>query len=296
MKKKTKIWLGVGAFVVAGGSTAIPAWSTADARALPDFSDASTRCAPAAPANYVFAQAAAPHGAGHPAAQGGEGGEGGEGGATNLPPDLTFYRTIALIRGHLLIGDELVSQKQWVAAYPHFMHPTEELYDLIKDTVKDYNVKPFDKALKSLAQAVKAKDSKKYAASLKAVQAALASADAGVKPKQAANWDSFSFAAALEALKVATAEYTAAFKDGKLVNPVEYQDARGFIFHADAMIAAVAPGLEKKNADALKKIRADIADLKLAFPTAMPPKAPIKDAATVSSTVSRIELAAGPLL
>lgn len=291
MKKKTKIWLGVGAFVVVGGSAAIPAWSTADARALPDFSDASTRCAPATPANYVFAQAAAaPHGADH------QGGEGGEGGATNLPPDLAFYRTIALIRGHLLIGDELVSQKQWVAAYPHFMHPTEELYDLIKDTVKDYDTPPFDKALKSLSQAVKAKDAKKYAASLKAVQKALATAESGVKVKQSANWNSFSFAAALEAMKVATAEYTAAFKDGKLANPVEYQDARGFIFHADAMISSVAAGLEKKNAEAFKKIRAEMTDLKLAFPTAMPPKAPVKDAATVSSDVSRIELAAGPLL
>ena len=295
MKKKTKIWLGVGAFVVAGGGATIPPWNTADARALPDFADASYRCAPATPANYVFAQAA-PHGAGHPAAQGGEGGEGGEGGASNLPPDLAFARTIALIRGHLLIGDELVSQKQWVAAYPHFMHPTEELYDLIKDTVKDYKTPPFDRALKSLSRAVKAKDAKQYAKSLKDVQKALAAADAGLKPKQAATWDSFTFATALEAMKVATSEYTAAFKDGKLANPVEYQDARGFIFHADNMISSVAAGLQKKDAEAFKKIRAEVSDLKLAFPTAMPPKAPVKDAATVSSDVSRIELAASPLL
>jgi hypothetical protein len=295
MKKKTKIWLGVGAFVVAGGSTAIPSWSAADARALPDFTDAAYRCAPTQ-ANYVLAQAMS-RDAAKPAAEGGEGGEGGgEGGASNLPPDLAFARTIALIRGHLLVGDELISQKQWVAAYPHFMHPTEELYDLIKDTVKDYNTPPFDKALKSLSQAVKTKNAKQYATSLKAVQKALAAADAGLKPKQAATWDSFTFATALEAMKVATGEYTAAFKDGKLANPVEYQDARGFIFHADKMIAAVAPGLQKKDAAALKIVRDDIADLKLAFPTAMPPKAAVKDAATVQSTVSRIELAAGPLL
>ena len=291
MKKKTKIWVGIGAFVMAGGGAAIPPWTAADARALPDFSDAASRCAPAQ-ANFILAQAA-PHDA---AKHGGEGGEGGEGGASNLPPDLDFARTIALIRGHLLIGDELVGERQWVAAYPHFMHPTEELYDLIKDTVKDYKTPPFDKALKSLSQAVKNKDSKKYAASLKAVRTALAAADAGLKSKQAATWDSFTFATALEAMKVATGEYTAAFKDGKLANPVEYQDARGFIFHADAMIAAVASGLQKKDAAALTIVRDDIADLKLAFPTAMPPKAPVKDAAMVSSTVSRIELAAGPLL
>jgi hypothetical protein len=293
MKKKTKIWVGIGAFVMAGGGAAMAPWTAADARALPDFSDAASRCAPGQ-ASFILAQAA-PHDAAKHGA-GGEGGEGGEGGASNLPPDLAFARTIALIRGHLLIGDELVGQKQWVAAYPHFMHPTEELYDLIKDTVKDYKTPPFDKALKSLAQAVKNKDSKKYAVSLKAVRTALAAADVGLKQKQAATWDSFTFATALEAIKVATGEYASAFKDGKLANPVEYQDARGFIFHADAMIAAAAPGLAKKDAAALKIVRDDIAALKLAFPTAMPPKAAVKDAATVSSTVSRIELASGPLL
>ena len=46
---------------------------------------------------------------------------------------LAFGRFIALIRGHLLTGDELASQRQWDAAHPHFSFPTEEIYGIIRE-------------------------------------------------------------------------------------------------------------------------------------------------------------------
>ena len=107
--------------------------------------------------------AAKKHGHGESAAkkkQGGEGGEGGEeGGAkgAKLPPDLDFALKIAQIRGHLLVGDELVQQGQWAAALPHFLHPGEELYGPIRGRLKDYNTPQFATALKLLATTVKQK-------------------------------------------------------------------------------------------------------------------------------------------
>ena len=53
---------------------------------------------------------------------------------------------------------------------------------------------------------------------------------------------------------------------------------------------------EKKDADALKKVRDGLAELKKAWPTAMAPKTPVKDYATVLADVSRIELAIGKLM
>jgi hypothetical protein len=43
-------------------------------------------------------------------------------------------------------------------------------------------------------------------------------------------------------------------------------------------------------------VRTGIAELKKAFPAAVPPKAPVKDPATVLADVARIELAAGKLM
>jgi len=224
----------------------------------------------------------------------------GEGGETKdfagLPPELAFAARIALLRGHLLIGDELVKQQQWNAALPHFLHPTEEIYGDIKDELAEHKVPPFDAALKALSDVVKAKKGgSEYATALKRVNDALAAADAGMKAKQA-DWPGFVVEAAVEALKAAAGEYRQAIVGGRIAKPVEYQDARGFVWQAERMIESVAVDLQKKNAPALSEMRAGMAELKKAFPSPMPPQAPVKDHAAVLGDVSRIELAAGKLM
>jgi hypothetical protein len=310
MKRTTKIWLGVGAFVVAGAGPA----TSADVAPLQEASllEGSALADPRAdagafPADIVLAQHRAHGGEGSSAKKGtrskqggeGEGGEnegGAKAGEAKLPPDLDFALRIAQMRGHLLIGDELVKQNQWNAAYPHFRHPTEELYGGIRNRLKEYKVPPFEAALKALANAVKARKSgDDYANAWKTVSDALDAADAGLKIKQP-GWDGFVVETAVETLKSATGEYQQAIVKGRIAKPVEYQDARGFIWQAERMIETVAPGLEKKDGDALAHLRTAIAELKKAFPAAMPPNAPVKDYGAVLGDVSRIELAAGKLM
>ncbi|MGA7488438.1 MAG: hypothetical protein WBW74_16065, partial [Xanthobacteraceae bacterium] len=213
-----------------------------------------------------------------------------------LPPALAFAARIALLRGHLLVGDELVRQQQWAAALPHFLHPTEEIYDDIKEQLALYKVPPFDGALKALAAVVKArKGGSDYAQALKSVNDALAAVNAAMKAKQE-NWPGFVVEASVEALKAAAGEYQNAIVNGRIVKPVEYQDARGFIWQADRMIEGVAPDLQKKDAAALAQVRAGLAELKKAFPSPRPPRTPVKDHGAVLSDVSHIELAAGKLM
>ena len=139
MKAKTKIWLGVGAFVLAGtGATRAPFLRSppkpsSGVSGLPALSP-DTATSPAASRGVVIAQHA-----GHDAGEGGE-----SQGLANLPPDLAFAVRVTLLRGHLLVGDELVRQQQWNAALPHFLHPTEEIYGDIKDQLAEYRVPPFD--------------------------------------------------------------------------------------------------------------------------------------------------------
>lgn len=276
--------------VGAGATSAVSplvAEAASGANGLPTLPpDISTR--PTASRGVVIAEHA-----GH----GQHGGEGGESqGLANLPPELAFAVRITLLRGHLLIGDELVKQQQWNAALPHFLHPTEEIYGDIKDQLGEYRVPPFDVALKALSDVVKAKKGgPDYAKALKAVSDALASADAAVKAKQA-NWPGFVVEAAVEALKSATGEYQQAVVGGRIAKPVEYQDARGFILQADRMIESVAPDLQKKDPAALDQVRAGLVELKKAFPSVMPPRTPVKDYGGVLADVSRIELAAGKLM
>ena len=308
MRTRTKIWLGVGAFVIAGAGAAS---GPADAGALLNTSaltdprtDSTTASSGVLLAQHRQHGAEAGERAGGAkktkSKQKGEGGEGDEGGAKagapTLAPELDFALKIAQIRGHLLVGDELVKEGQWNAAYPHFRHPTEELYGPIRDRLKDYKTPPFEAALKVLANVVKAKKGgDDYDRALKAVTDALDAADAGLKAKQA-NWESFIVETAVEILKSATGEYEGAIVNGRIAKPVEYQDARGFVWQAERMIESAAPALEKKDAEALKQVRAVFADLKKTWPSAMPPKTPVKDYGAVLGGVSRIELAAGRLM
>ena len=173
-----------------------------------------------------------------------------------LPPDVVFDRFIALIRGHLLTGDELVKQRDWQVAHPHFMFPLEEIYGVIRDDLRGYKTPPFDGALKSLARTVAAHNDKQYPKALERVENALAAADA---------------------------------------DPVGYRTARGFILQADRMIESVAGDLEAKNSDALREMREGFAQLKQAFAAMNAPKRPPIEDATMLAIVSRVELAAGKL-
>src|SRR5262249_10111087 len=111
MKTKRKIWLGVGAFVIAGAGAAgvagpLAAPTTHGPRALPGA--ATETAIPLTAGRIVVAEHAA---------HGKDAGEGGESkGLADLPPDLGFAARVALLRGHLLVGDELVRQQQWNAA------------------------------------------------------------------------------------------------------------------------------------------------------------------------------------
>lgn len=293
MRKTRKVWIGIGAFVMAGTGAA-PMAGASNAKITqpfrPEFTaDSTAQRLPSG--SFMVAQ----HAGHDDAAAGGE--EGGEMGVAALPPNVAFSVRIALMRGHLFVGNELVEQTQWNAALPHFLHPSEEIYDDLKEQLPDYKVAPFEDRLDKLADVVKAKKGgADYAKARADVDAALSSAEAAIKQRRGNDWASFSVETAVELLRVAGGEYSAAIENGRIAKPVEYQDARGFILTAEKMIEAVAPELEKKDSAALARVRAGFVDLKKAFPQVMPPKAPVTDAAGLLADISKVELASGRLM
>ena len=157
--------------------------------------------------------------------------EGGEAYLTDGGPKDTrirFYRDIELMRGHLLVGRQLIELELWDEALPHFLHPTEELYALMEKYIKLHRIPPFNRDLQALAQAVKAKRKGAYEQALKVVDrrldAALAVAKKFMTPVR-----NFTVRSAIEVLRVAQSEYETSMEGGKFVKPVEYQDSRGFV-------------------------------------------------------------------
>jgi hypothetical protein len=212
-----------------------------------------------------------------------------------LPPDVAFGRFIALIRGHLLTGDELVRQRDWSEAHRHLMFPLEEIYGVIRENLHDYHTPPFDGALKALARAVAAHNAKQYPKAHEKVASALAAADADLKLRQA-NWPRFVLQTAIAVLKTAPEEYADAVANDRIVHPIGYQTARGFILQADRMFEGVAGDLEDKNPGALHGMREEFAQLKQAFSALKPPKRPPIELTAMQGLVDRIELAAEKLM
>jgi hypothetical protein len=283
MKSTTKVWLGVGLFVT-GSAAGLPLAAAPTAASDLARDHGLLGNAVTGPAHWILAQHKMPAG------------EAGEAGVpADLPADFQFGLTLALIRGHLLVGDELINAGKWDDALPHFLHPTEELYGGINDKLADYSTPPFDAALMKLADVVKAKRTSDYAGALQPVNDALAAGDAGLKAHEA-DWPSFVVATAIMALKAATGEYGESIVKGRIAKPVEYQDSRGFVWQAERMVESVAGELERKDAVSLKAVRAGFAQLKKAWPAPVPPKAPVRSAAAIGNDVAAIQRAAGKLM
>jgi hypothetical protein len=267
-KLTRKLWVGIGAATLAG----VPV--------------AGTVAQEPAHKGHQHQPAAGSEKAGDTAAAGGEAylTDGG-------PRDtrIRFYRDIELMRGHLLIGGQLIEMDLWDEAVPHFLHPTEELYGLVEKYIKLHRIPPFHRDLQALAQTVKAKRKGAYQQSLKVVQRQL---DAAMQTARKFMTPPYRFTVktAVEVLRVALSEYEASIEDGKFKLPVEYQDSRGFVLRAERMIESVAGILGKLDAQALRHVRSDLAQIKAAWPTPMPPAAPVMEASKISALISSIEL------
>lgn len=274
VKLTRKIWIGIGAATLIGSAGPMPAQAQHAGHGRPQDAKSPQATVPAAPG-----AAATPT-------------EGGESYLTDGGPKDTrirFYRDVELVRGHLLIGQELIGLGQWDQALPHFLHPTEELYDGLEKYIKLHSLAPFKRELLSLAQAVKAKREGAVQQALKVLDPKLDGAIAAVRTFMLPP-AGYAMKTAAELLKVAHSEYANAIENGRFVRPVEYQDGRGFMLRAEKLIAAAAPALMAKDAAAVARVQTQFAILKAAWPAAIPPEMPAIDPGRLSGLVSDIEL------
>ena len=216
-----------------------------------------------------------------------EGGEGGEG-DTTATDDASYMTGLALMKGHLMTAEELLDRGEVAAAEPHIGHPAEELYGTIVDRAAALGVAPFETQLQRAWDVVKtAPKSPEMNAQLKAVNETIDGAIAAI-PAAKRESPEFVMGTVVQVLRTAAAEYEAAIVDGKFVEPIEYQDSRGFVRYATELFTAIADEVPPPKRE---KVEAALQELKTAWPEPMPPDAPVLEPGEVSALVSKIELA-----
>ncbi len=209
---------------------------------------------------------------------------------TGREKDIDYLVKIGLMRGHLIVAEELLKRREPAAAAPHFGHPVEEIYLDIEPQLKERQVKEFKTPLLQLQDLVKfSPDSPELLTNLTAARQGLEAASASVAERN-------TIPVVLQVmdglLAAAAAEYGSAITGDKIAARIEYEDSRGFILYADQLFTTLTPELTKADPQAAQQIAANLTRLKTAWPTIDTPAKPVLTATEVRSAVQAIGTAA----
>lgn len=212
----------------------------------------------------------------------------------NLTAESNFElaKNLAMIRGHLEIGSQLVKAGMWEAARPHFMHPLNEVYPSIENTLHSYKLPPFDGTVGAISEHVRNENIGRYRDNLDLLESQLHRAEQATIDREQQK-EKFTLKVAGALLREAAFEYQEGFgnKDNSPKEAeIEYQDARGFVYHFEKKIESQEDFIIKTDEKRLSKIRKEMAYLKRAFPTLTMPKRWISTPEDFNESLKRIEI------
>jgi hypothetical protein len=215
---------------------------------------------------------------------------------SGVAKDVDYMTKLGLMKGHMLVANELLALNQPKQAEPHLGHPVEEIYVDLEEQFQERRVPEFKQVLLDVQNLVKSKPGDlqiqpQFDAAMKAIDTAIAAL-----PETQRLSPNFALQVINGLLETATSEYTAAIANGKISAVIEYQDSRGFVTYAEATYKQIEPKVKQANADATAKLDAAFADLRKAWPQAIPPATPVFSSDEVAAKVKQVELASKPVL
>ena len=255
MRRRTKIWLGVGAFVLSGSATAGAAeWPQVTS---PRDSGISDRAIAAGDQLRIAF--------GDTFAQGGEGGEGGEGGINldTVGSDAAEYAiALQVIVAHYDAGLAAYAGGETEAGAQMFAHGLSEIYTAMEDLFKKLGVTTLGEKLEAaVAVAAENKPLDEVSKHVEDVRQALR--EAARRGPQPASQDNMQAYLVGELIERAAAQYTIIQKDDTLE---PYLDGLGFAIAARREAAPALKSLEQTNKPAAAAIEKVLGLLERAYP------------------------------
>jgi len=218
----------------------------------------------------------------------GEGEGEGEGAVDLASDDLAYLTQLALMRGHVFVGNELYKAGHIEHANTHMKHPKSELYTGMVPAFVARSANGFEKELEALSTSVANQQSNDivvtaYESLTKAIAENEKAVDAAsLSPKQRLKLVS-------EIMRVAGEEYAIAVVDGEMQNAHEYQDALGFTTIATSILESVESA-DGDVVDIRKKALQHLEDLKGHWPSLIPPERLSTEASALYVAAAKIEL------
>lgn len=209
--------------------------------------------------------------------------------ATGEARDVDYMTQLGLMRGHLMVAQELLAQGKPDQAEPHVGHPVEEIYSEVESQLAERNVKQFKTQLTEMHDLIKSNPTDPKART--DLQASIAAVDQAIQALPATQRQSPEFVLQVinGLLDTAGSEYTAAIANGKIAEVIEYQDSRGFVMYASELYENVANQVAQEQPEAHKAIETNMTELMQAWPSATAPAAPKRTPEQVSQQIQTIE-------
>ena len=256
---KKKIWIGLGAFVIAGGN--MTAGLPKGAHAAESAQSLGKHQLMSSAANIILAQSQGGEG------EGGEGGEGGEAGinvaATENDP-VEYNIALQVIAAHYYAGLAAYEAKHMEEGAQMFAHGLAEVYVAMEEVFKKRGIEDLGKKLEAAVEAgTEKKPAKVVRARVKDVLDALAKAEKAA-PKSNATPQAVKAKVMANMLRRAAAQYQAALKDKASLE--SYLDGLGFAVAAQKDAEKVLPWLRKTDKKKAQTVEAAIKLSKAAYP------------------------------
>jgi hypothetical protein len=216
---------------------------------------------------------------------------------TGVAKDIDYMTKLGLMKGHMLVANELLELKKPDQADPHLGHPVEEIYIDLEEQFKERNVPEFKQVLTEVQELVRSKPNDpqipaKFKAAMQAIDTAI-----NALPESQRLAPDFTMPVINGILETATAEYTAAIADNKIKEIIEYQDSRGFVIYAqDTLFQKIEPTFTQKDTKITETLNTAFTELRKAWPAPIPPAAPAMTPDEVAAKVKKIEMTSQPLL
>ncbi len=213
-----------------------------------------------------------------------------------LAKDIDYLTKLSLMRGHMLVAQELLELEKPAEAEPHIGHPVEEIYADVETQLADRGVAPFKAMLMEVHDLVQNRPNDpqiqaKFNDAIAAIDGAIAAL-----PKEKTQSLDVVLPVIGNLLDVAQAEYEAAISNNKISEAIEYQDSRGFVLYAYQMLYPnVRDTIGQANPEAKQQIETAFEALQKAWPSAEAPAAPTMTAEEVSAQVAQIQQSAQSL-
>jgi hypothetical protein len=204
-------------------------------------------------------------------------------------PDVAFLARLKMMQAHINAAIDAVGIGDLAEARQHIEHPAMEILPDIVSVLRKRNLKDPTPALNAILDKLRDGTPEEIETALYDALVEIGTLEHSIDPAKIVI-DGIVADSAVLLLRTAVIEYNQAFKNGDIVESVEYHDGAAFVSEAATLIRDAKYEWMTKNAAAYDKLDVSLQELQTAWPSEIPPPNAVIPLAKMLALVATIEL------